>query len=50
MTNLEELMIILSTSDRLEFLKFRQKYITYHGYESFQKLLKQAEKELSNEY
>lgn len=47
MTKLEELMIIVATKNRLDFLKFRQSYIYEYGSYEFKRLLKQAEKELS---
>lgn len=49
MSKLEELMVHLSTQDRLGFLKFRQRYVEEHGHDKFKRLLKQAEKELQNE-
>lgn len=46
MTKLEELMIILASRDRLEFLRFRQSYVYEYGSYEFKKLLKSAEREL----
>ena len=49
MNALEELMVCLSTKDRLAFLQFRQKYVSAYGSDKFKRLLKQAEKGLANE-
>ena len=48
MNALEELMICISTQDRLAFLKFRQRYVSQYGSDKFKRLLKQAQKELQN--
>lgn len=49
MSLLNELMIYMSTQDRLEFLKFRQRVIKKYGYEKFKDLLDKATLELKNE-
>jgi hypothetical protein len=48
MNALEELMICISTQDRLAFLKFRQRYVSQYDSDKFKRLLKQAQKELQN--
>ncbi len=49
MDALEELMVCISTQDRLAFLKFRQQYVAQYDGDRFKRLLKQAEKELQDE-
>lgn len=49
MSKLEELIVYISTQDRLGFLLFRQSYVKNFGVDKFKELLKLAEKELSNE-
>jgi len=49
MSLLNELMIYITTKDRLELLKFRQRVIKQYGHDRFKKLLDQANKELENE-
>lgn len=49
MSKLEELMVYISTQDRLGFLKFRQQYVKEYGHDKFKRLLKEANKGLKDE-
>ena len=45
--NQNDLVLILLTKDRLEFLKFRHRFVRIYGQEEFKELLKKANKELA---
>lgn len=49
MSLLEELLVYITTQDRLGFLKFRQRVVKKYGYDKFKELLNKANKDLDGE-
>jgi hypothetical protein len=50
MSDYDELYLIITTQDRLEFFKFRQRYIKANGYDKFKSLLISVQSEIDNEH
>lgn len=49
MSELEELMVYITTNDRLHFLKFRNRYVRKYGQDEFTELLNRALESLKGE-
>ena len=49
MTLLDELVLYITTKDRLELLRFRQRVVTKYGHGKFKELLTKADERLKNE-